>query len=50
LRRKIVGEVEEVSASVCQRVPYLPRADSAPAILSFDTTDYIGDMMNWTQI
>ncbi|HWY80521.1 MAG TPA: FAD-binding protein [Roseiarcus sp.] len=35
LLRKIVGEVEEVSASVSQRVPYLPPADSATAILSF---------------
>jgi predicted dehydrogenase len=50
LLRKIVGEVEEVSASVSQRVPYLPPADSATAILSFDTTHHIGDMMNWTQI
>jgi predicted dehydrogenase/FAD/FMN-containing dehydrogenase len=35
LLRKIVGEVEEVSASVSQRVPYLPPADSVTAILSF---------------
>ena len=35
LLRKIVGEIEEVSASVSQRVPYLPPADSATAILSF---------------
>jgi hypothetical protein len=28
----------------------LPPADSATAILSFDTTHHIGDMMNWTQI
>ncbi len=35
LLRKIVGEIEEVSASVSQRVPYLPPADSVTAILSF---------------
>jgi predicted dehydrogenase len=35
LLRKIAGEIEEVSASVSQRVPYLPPADSATAILSF---------------
>jgi predicted dehydrogenase/FAD/FMN-containing dehydrogenase len=35
LLRKIVGEVEEVNASVSQRVPYLPPADSVSAILSF---------------
>ena len=35
LLRKIVGEIEEVSASVSQRVDYLPPADSATAILSF---------------
>ena len=28
LLRKIIGEIEEVSASVSQRVPYLPPADS----------------------
>jgi hypothetical protein len=39
LLRKIVGGVEEV---VSQRVSDLPPADSATAILSFDTTDYIG--------
>jgi L-gulono-1,4-lactone dehydrogenase len=35
LLRKIVGEIEEVSASVSQRLPYLPPADSVTAILSF---------------
>ncbi len=35
LLRKIVGEIDEVSASVSQRVPYLPPADSVTAILSF---------------
>jgi L-gulono-1,4-lactone dehydrogenase len=35
LLRRIVGEIEEVSASVSQRVPYLPPADSVTAILSF---------------
>jgi L-gulonolactone oxidase len=35
LLRKVVGEIEEVSASVSQRVAYLPPADSATAILSF---------------
>ena len=35
LLRKIVGEVEEVSASVSQRVPYLPPSDSVTAVLSF---------------
>ena len=35
LLRKIAGEIEEVSASVSQRVAYLPPADSATAILSF---------------
>jgi predicted dehydrogenase len=35
LVRKIVGEIEEVSASVSQRVPYLPPADSVTAIISF---------------
>ena len=35
LLRKIIGEIEEVSASVSQRVPYLPPADSVTAILSF---------------
>ena len=35
LLRKIVGEIEEVSASVSQRIPYLPPADSTTAILSF---------------
>ena len=35
LLRKIVGEIQEVSASVSQRVPYLPPADSVTAILSF---------------
>ena len=35
LLRKIVGEIEEVSASVSQRVQYLPPADSVTAILSF---------------
>jgi hypothetical protein len=45
-----VGGVEEVCASVSQRVPYLPPADSATATLSFDRTHHIGDMMNWTQI
>jgi predicted dehydrogenase len=35
LLRKIVGEIEEVSASVSQRVAYLPPADSTTAILSF---------------
>ena len=35
LLRKIAGEIEEVSASVTQRVPYLAPADSATAILSF---------------
>ena len=35
LLRKIVGEIEEVSASVSQRVPYLPPPDSVTAILSF---------------
>jgi L-gulono-1,4-lactone dehydrogenase len=35
LLRKIVGEIEEVSASVTQRVPYLPPVDSVTAILSF---------------
>jgi hypothetical protein len=50
LLREIVGEVEEVRASVSQRVPYLPPADSATATLSFDRTHHIGDMMNWTQI
>jgi predicted dehydrogenase/FAD/FMN-containing dehydrogenase len=35
LLRKIVGEIDEVSASVTQRVPYLPPADSVTAILSF---------------
>ena len=35
LMRKIIGEIEEVSASVSQRVPYLPPADSVTAILSF---------------
>jgi hypothetical protein len=50
LLRKIVGGVEEVCASVSQRVPCLPRADCTTAILLFDTTDHIGDMMNWTQI
>ncbi len=35
LLRKIVGEVAEVSASVSQRVPYLPPADSVTALLSF---------------
>jgi hypothetical protein len=50
LLRKIVGGVEEVCASVSQRVPYLPPADSATATLSFDRTHHIGDMMNWTQI
>ena len=35
LLRKIVGEIEEVSASVSQRIPYLPPADSVTAILSF---------------
>jgi L-gulono-1,4-lactone dehydrogenase len=33
--RKIVGEIEEVSASVSQRIPYLAPADSVTAILSF---------------
>jgi predicted dehydrogenase len=35
LLRKIVGEIEEVSASVSQRLPYLPPADSVTAILAF---------------
>ena len=35
LLRKIVGEIEEVSASVRQHLPYLPPADSVTAILSF---------------
>ena len=35
LLRKLVGEVEKVSASVSQRLPYLPPADSVTAILSF---------------
>ena len=35
LLRKIVGEIEEISASVSQRVPYLAPADSVTAILSF---------------
>ena len=35
LLRKIGGEIEEVSASVSQRVQYLPPADSVTAILSF---------------
>jgi L-gulono-1,4-lactone dehydrogenase len=35
LLRKIVGEIEEVSASVTQRVAYLAPADSATAILTF---------------
>jgi predicted dehydrogenase/FAD/FMN-containing dehydrogenase len=35
LLRKIVGEIEEVSASVSQRLPYLAPADSVTAILSF---------------
>jgi predicted dehydrogenase len=35
LLRKIVGEIEEVSASVSQRIPYLGPADSVTAILSF---------------
>ncbi len=35
LLRKIVGEVEDVSASVSQRDPYLAPADSVTAILSF---------------
>jgi len=34
LLRKIVGEIEEVSASVSQRVAYLPPPDSVTAILS----------------
>jgi L-gulono-1,4-lactone dehydrogenase len=33
--RKVVGEVEKVRASVSQRLPYLPPADSITAILSF---------------
>jgi L-gulono-1,4-lactone dehydrogenase len=35
LLRKIVGEIKEVSASVSQRVAYLPPPDSVTAILSF---------------
>jgi L-gulono-1,4-lactone dehydrogenase len=35
LLRKIVGEIEEVSASVSQHLPYMPPADSVSAILSF---------------
>lgn len=35
LLRKIVGEVEEVSASVSQHLPYMAPADSVTAILSF---------------
>ncbi len=35
LLRKVAGEIEEVSASVSQRVQYLPPADSVTAILSF---------------
>ncbi len=35
LLRKVVGEVEKVSASVSQRLPYLPPGDSVTAILSF---------------
>jgi predicted dehydrogenase len=35
LLRKIVGEIDEISASLSQRVPYLPPADSVTAILSF---------------
>jgi L-gulono-1,4-lactone dehydrogenase len=35
LLRKIVGEIEAVSASVSQRLPYMPPADSVSAILSF---------------
>jgi predicted dehydrogenase len=50
LLRKVVGEIAEVSASVSQRVAYLPPADRATAILSFDTIDHIVDLINWTQI
>jgi predicted dehydrogenase/FAD/FMN-containing dehydrogenase len=35
LLRKIVGEIEEISASVSQRIPYLAPADSVTAILSY---------------
>ena len=35
LLRKIVGEIEEISATVSQRIPYLAPADSVTAILSF---------------
>jgi L-gulono-1,4-lactone dehydrogenase len=35
LLRKIAGEIEEVSASVSQRLPYLPPSDSVTAILTF---------------
>jgi L-gulono-1,4-lactone dehydrogenase len=35
LLRKVVGEIEDVCASVSQRVPHLPPADSVSAILSF---------------
>jgi predicted dehydrogenase/FAD/FMN-containing dehydrogenase len=35
LLRKIAGEIEWVSASVSQHLPYMPPADSVTAILSF---------------
>jgi L-gulono-1,4-lactone dehydrogenase len=35
LLRKVVGEVDKVSASVSQRLPYMPPADSVTALLSF---------------
>ena len=34
LLRKVVGEVDKVSASVSQRLPYMPPADSVTALLS----------------
>jgi predicted dehydrogenase len=33
--RKVVGEIEKVSGSVSQRLPYMPPADSVTALLSF---------------